>query len=140
MKKELVAIVFVLDKFRSYLIGSKITVYTNHATLKYLLSKKDAKVCLLRWILLLQEFFLEIRNKKGIENVVADHLSRLTFSDTTEITPIKDTFPDEQLLEITTSPWFADIANFLATDKLPIQWNSQDRKKFLSEVKKNFLG
>ena len=123
-EKELLAVVFALDKFRSYLIGSKITIFTDHAALKYLLAKKDAKARLLRWILLLQEFFLEIKDKKGVENVVADHLSRLTFSDTAETTPIKDTFPDEQLLEITTSPWFADIANFLATDKLPIQWNS----------------
>ena len=123
-EKELLAIVFALNTFRSYLTGSKITVYIDHAALKYLLSKKDAKARLLRWILLLQEFFLKIKDKKVVENVVADHLSHLTFSDTTKTTSIKDTFPDEQLFKITTSPWFADIANFLATGKLPIQWNS----------------
>ena len=63
-EKELLAIVFALDKFRSYLIGSKIIIFTDHAALKYLLSKKDAKPRLLRWILLLQEFDIEIRDKE----------------------------------------------------------------------------
>jgi hypothetical protein len=55
-KKELLAVVFALDKFRSYLLGSKVLVYSDHAALKYLLSKKDAKSRLIWWILLLQEF------------------------------------------------------------------------------------
>jgi hypothetical protein len=67
-KKELLAIVFAIDKFRSYLVGAKVIVYTDHATLKYLLTKKDAKPRLIRWILLLQEFYLEIKDKKGVEN------------------------------------------------------------------------
>jgi hypothetical protein len=75
-EKELLAVVFTLDKFRSYLLGSKIIIYSDHAALKYLFSKKDAKSHLIRWILLLQEFDIEIRDKKGIENVV-NHLSRL---------------------------------------------------------------
>jgi len=62
IEKELLAVVFAIDKFRSYLVGAKIFVYTDHAALKYLLAKKDAKPRLIRWILLLQEFDLEIKD------------------------------------------------------------------------------
>ena len=68
IEKELLAVVFAIDKFRSYLVGTKVIVYTDHAALKYLLTKKDAKPRLIRWILLLQEFYLEIKDKKGVEN------------------------------------------------------------------------
>ncbi|XP_070678200.1 uncharacterized protein [Malus domestica] len=68
------------------------------ATLKYLLTKKEAKPRLIRWMLLLQEFDIEIRDKKGSENVVADHLSRLVHEE--EVVPILETFPDEQLMSI----------------------------------------
>jgi hypothetical protein len=94
-EKELLAVVFALDKFRSYLLGSKIIIFSDHAALKYLFSKKDAKSRLIRWILLLQEFDIEIWDKKGTENVVADHLSRLTMAFTEDATPISETFPDE---------------------------------------------
>jgi hypothetical protein len=87
-KKELLATVFVLDKFRSYLLGSKIIIYSDHTSLKYLFSKKDAKSCLIRWILLLQEFAIEIWDEKGSENVVADHLSKLTMDYTEDTTLI----------------------------------------------------
>ena len=76
-EKKLLAVVFAIDKFRSYLVGAKVIVYTDHTALKYLLTKKDAKPGLIRWILLLQEFDIEIRDKKGEENSVVDHLSRI---------------------------------------------------------------
>jgi len=84
-EKELLAVIFALEKSCSYLIGSKVIVFTDHATLKYLLTKADSKPQLLRWILLLQEFDLEIRDKKRVENVVADHLSRLDNSEVTDV-------------------------------------------------------
>jgi hypothetical protein len=74
MEKEPLAVVFAIEKFRSYLVGAKVIVYIDHAALKYLLMKKDANPYLIRWILPLQEFDLEIRDKKGVENSVADHL------------------------------------------------------------------
>ena len=60
IEKELLAVVFILEKFRSYLLGSKIMIYSDYAALRYLLSKKDTKLRLIRWILLLQEFDIEI--------------------------------------------------------------------------------
>ena len=65
-KKELLAVVYAFDKFRPYLILSKTVVYIDHAALKYLFNKQDAKPRLLRWILLLQEFDIEIKDKKGL--------------------------------------------------------------------------
>lgn len=112
--KELLAVVFALEKFWSYLVGAKIIVYIDHAALKYLLSKKDAKPRLIRWVLLLQEFDLEIKDKKGSENVLADHLSRLIIPATKEADslPLSESFPDEQLFaaQINT-PWFADFSS-----------------------------
>ena len=74
-------------------------VFTDHVAFKYLMSKQDAKPRLIRWILLLQEFDLEIMDKKGVKNVVANHLSRLPFEHPTyDDSPIGETFPDEQLM------------------------------------------
>jgi hypothetical protein len=124
------------------LLGSKVIIYSDHAALKYLFSKKDAKSHLIQWILLLQEFDIEIRDKKGSENVVADYLSRLIVDFTEATIPISETFPNEQLMNIAHNPtlWFDDIVNYLATGQLPSQWGQQDKSKFLSMVKHFFLG
>ena len=114
-EKELLAMVFALDKFRSYLLGSKVIIYSDHVALQHLLAKKETKPWLICWILLLQEFDIEIRDKKGTENVVAHHLSRILF-ETPQPILIHDSFPDEQLFEITPKepPWYGGIVNYLA--------------------------
>jgi len=116
--------VFALDKFRQYLLGSKTTVFTDHSTLRYLIQKKDAKARLIRWILLLQEFDLEIKDKNGIENVVADYLSRIPNA-SVETIPINGNIPDEHILVICKDPQYVDIANYLATGQTPLV--GQDR-------------
>ena len=118
-EKELLAIVYALDKFHAYLIGADIIIFTYQSALKYLLTKKNAKARFIRWVLLLQESNLQIRDKKGVENVVADHLSRLTIAHNTHNPPIYDEFPEESLLTMDSAPWFAHIANFLVTGELP---------------------
>ena len=114
-EKELMAVVFAIDKFRSYLVGAKVIVFTDHAALKYLLTKKDAKPHLLRWILLLQEFDLKIEDKKGVENTIADHLSRMPITNMQDL-PINDFLRDDMLLKVTdTNPWYANIVNFVVS-------------------------
>nr|GEV48400.1 reverse transcriptase domain-containing protein [Tanacetum cinerariifolium] len=99
-EKEMLAVVYAFEKFRPYLVLSKSIVYTDHSTLKYLLSKQDAKPRLIRWVLLLQEFDIIIRDKKRTENLAADHLSRLEIphKDEFENKDIKENFPLETLV------------------------------------------
>jgi hypothetical protein len=123
-EKELLTVVFACEKSRSYLVGSPVVIFSDHAALKYLLSKKDSKARLVRWILLLQEFDITIKDKKGTKNVVADHLSRLTIDSTSDITQINDYFPDKYLLYVSTMPWFANIVNFLVSGHLPAHWST----------------
>nr|GEU62880.1 hypothetical protein [Tanacetum cinerariifolium] len=97
--KEMLAVVYAFEKFRPYLVLSKSIVYTDHSALKYLLSKQDAKPRLLWWGLLLQELDIIICDKKGTENLAADHLSRLKnpHKDVFEIKDINENFPLETL-------------------------------------------
>ena len=138
-EKEFLAVVFALEKFRSYIVGSPVTIFTDHAALKYLLSKQDTKPRLTRWILLCQEFNLTIKDKKGVENVVADHLSRLVPDSNSHGIPISDSFPDEQLFALVHYPWYADIVNYLVTGQIPAQWTSQQKRKFLTDIKKYYF-
>ncbi|MCI22895.1 hypothetical protein A2U01_0044073, partial [Trifolium medium] len=110
-----------------------------HAALKYLLSKGDSKPRLLRWVLLLQEFDLEIKDKKGVENVVADHLSRLENPQvTSKELQVREEFPDEKLFSISTMPWFADMANFKAGGLIPEDYSPQQQKKLFNDAKHYF--
>ena len=106
------------------MLGTRIIVYTDHAALKYLLKKADSKPRLIRWMLWLQELDLEIRDKSGAQNFVADHLSwieRISDADS----PIQDDFPDDHLYilysisDSLSTPWFANIVNYLVASVFP---------------------
>ncbi|KAK8595276.1 hypothetical protein V6N13_123156 [Hibiscus sabdariffa] len=135
-EKELLAVVFAFEKFRLYLIGTKVIVHTDHSAIKYLVTKKDAKPRLIRWILLLQEFDLEVKDRKGTEDQVADHLSRLDNPHNQgRDVEISDSFHDEKILLATTIPWYAVIVNFLASGIVPPDLSSQGRKNFGHDAK-----
>ncbi|GKA79528.1 reverse transcriptase domain-containing protein [Tanacetum coccineum] len=144
-EKELLAVVYAFEKFRPYLVLSKSIVYTDHSALKYLLAKQDAKPRLLRWILLLQEFNVVIRDKKGAENLAVDHLSRLENPHQSELEKkeITETFPLETLGMVTfrgddNAPWFADFANYHAGNFVIKGMSSQQKRKFFKDVKHYF--
>ncbi|GJS04621.1 reverse transcriptase domain-containing protein [Tanacetum coccineum] len=144
-EKELLAVVYAFEKFRPYLVLSKTIVYTNYSAFKYLLAKQDAKPRLLRWILILQEFNVIIRNKKGAKNLAANHLSRLENPHQSDLEKkeITETFPLETLGMVTfrgdtSTPWFADIANYHARNFVVKGMSSQQKKKFFKDVKHYF--
>ncbi|XP_049344024.1 uncharacterized protein LOC125808353 [Solanum verrucosum] len=120
-EKEMLALVFAFDKFKSYLFN-----------------KKDAKPRLIRWILLLQEFDLEIKDRKGTENQIADHLSTLEdFSHVNEGEQIWEEFLDERLmaLDISQVPWYADIVNVIVSGDYPPGATTQQKKKLNHDAK-----
>ncbi|KAL6332918.1 hypothetical protein AAG906_019923 [Vitis piasezkii] len=102
-EKELLAVVFALDKFRAYLVRSFIIVFTDHSALKYLLTKQDAK-------------------------------ARLAIAHNSHVLPINDDFPEESLMLLAKTPWYAHIANYLVTGEVPSGWKTQDRKHFFAKI------
>ena len=131
----MLAIVFACEKFRPYILGSHVVIHTDHATIKYLMAKKETKPRLIRWVLLLQEFDLEIKDKKGSDNVIADHLSRIEKPTVQkEGREIAENFLDEQLFQLSLqSPWYADIVNYLACGIMPPEFSYQQRKKLRTD-------
>ncbi|GJV22547.1 reverse transcriptase domain-containing protein [Tanacetum coccineum] len=139
-EKELMVVVFAFDNFRPYLILSKTIVYADHSAIRHLFKKQDVKPRLIRWILLLKEFNIEIKDKKGTENVAADHLSRIDNDETSDDSDVDHNFPGETLMEITTNdtPWFADFANYLVGDIIPKGMTYQLKNKIFSGLKNYF--
>ncbi|GJS73913.1 copia protein [Tanacetum coccineum] len=144
-EKEMLAVVYAFEKFRSYLIMNKSIVYTDHSALKYLFNKKDAKARLLRWVLLLQEFDFKVIDTKGAENYAADHLSRLEnpYENVLDPKEINENFPLETLNMVTSrgnpsTPWFADYANYHAGNFIVKGMSTQQKNKFFKDVKHYF--
>ena len=107
-EKEMLAIVQAMEKFRAYLLEGKVIVHTDHAAIRYLMTKKEAKSRLIRWVLLFQEFDIEIQDRKGTENQVADHLSRLEAQNLEKLgadMTVVGSFPDEKLFQVEAVMW-----------------------------------
>nr|KYP54479.1 Retrovirus-related Pol polyprotein from transposon 17.6 [Cajanus cajan] len=141
MEKELLATVFALDKFRSYFLSSRVIVFTDHAALKYLLKKADSKPRLIRWMLWLQEFDLDICDRSGAQNLVVDHLNRIERAEDEDTLPIQDDFPDDHLLTISVpspTPWFANIVNYLVASIFPPLASRAHIDKLKSDAKHYF--
>ncbi|KAL0451692.1 UNVERIFIED_CONTAM: hypothetical protein Slati_1147300 [Sesamum latifolium] len=138
-ENELFAVIFAIEKFQPYLLLSKVIAFTDHSAFRYLLAKQDAKPRLLGWILLLQEFDLEIKYRKGSESTVAIHFSQLDrgYVEDMHDFSLRDEFTDEHLYATNAKgePWFADFANFLAGNVIPSHLTYQQKKKFFSDVK-----
>ena len=134
-EKEMLAIVFACEKFRPYILGTHVIIHTDHAAIKYLMTKKEAKPRLIRWVLLLQEFDLEMKGEKGCDNVIADHLSRVEKTvEQEEEREIAENFPNEQLFQLSLqTPWYADIVNFLACGIIPPEFSYHKRKKLRTD-------
>ncbi|GKB91133.1 reverse transcriptase domain-containing protein [Tanacetum coccineum] len=114
--------------------------FTRSFSSKAFIQEKDAKPRLIRWILLLQEFDIEIKDRKGTENVAADHLSRIENNESSDDSEVDDNFPGETLMEINTKdePWFTDFANYLVADIIPKGMTYQQKNKFFSDLKHYF--
>nr|GEY49266.1 reverse transcriptase domain-containing protein [Tanacetum cinerariifolium] len=144
-EKELLAVVYAFEKFRPYLVLSKSIVYTDHSTLKYLFNKQDAKPRLLRQVLLMQEFDITVCDKKGAKNLAVDHLSRLDnpHQSVLDKKEINETFPLETLNLVSfrgdsSTPWFANFANYHAGNFVVKGMSSQQKNKFFKDVKHYF--
>nr|GFB27042.1 reverse transcriptase domain-containing protein [Tanacetum cinerariifolium] len=143
-EKEMLAVVYAFKKFRSNLIMNKSIVYTDHSALKYLFAKKDAKVRLLLWILLLQEFDFKVIDTRGAKNYAASHLSRLENPYENIFNPkdINKTFPLKSLNKVVhkdpSTPWFADLANYHAGNFIIKGMTSQQKQKFFKDTRHYF--
>nr|GEY66037.1 reverse transcriptase domain-containing protein [Tanacetum cinerariifolium] len=143
-EKEMLVVVYVFEKFRSYLIMNRSIVYTDHSALKYLFAKKDAKAQLLRWILLLQEFDFKVIDTKRAENYAADHLSRLEnpYENIFDPKEINETFPLESFNKVAhkdpSTLWFADFANYYAGNFIIKGMTTQQKQKFFKDARHYF--
>ena len=136
-EKEMLIMVFACEKSRPYILGSHVIIHTDHASIRYLMEKKDSKPRLIRWVLLLQEFDMEIKYKKGSDNVIVDHLSRLekiVEKEKEKETEIVENFSDEQLFLLSVqTPWYDDIVNCLACGVVPSELSYQQKRKLRTD-------
>ncbi|XP_074314310.1 uncharacterized protein LOC141649522 [Silene latifolia] len=135
-EKEFLAVVYAIEKFRAYLLGAKVIIYTDHKSIRQLVDKKDTKARLMRWVLLLSEFDIEIKDKQGSANVVADHLSRLHINEDLVKTMgvVDGSLPLESLYSMkAVEPWYANLVNYMVTNKFPTSFSSSQRNRLKAD-------
>jgi hypothetical protein len=126
IEKELLVVVHAINKFRHYIIGYQAFVHTDHSAIKFLMKKPVTNPRVTRWMLLLQEFNINIINRPSKNNLVVDFLSRMIHLG--DNAPVEDNFPDEKLFVISTfTPWYADVANYLVTGKMPQKLSPKEK-------------
>ena len=126
-EREGLAMVYALQKFRHYLLGSHFKMFTDHSALKYLVSKPvlGGRIC--RWLILFQEYDFEIIVKPGRLNLGPNHLSRLESGE--EPTNLDESLPDAQLFAIQmVDDYFQDIVQYLSTEFAPSEMSTQQKK------------
>ena len=133
-EKEFLAVIHAINKFRHYITGYPVILFTDHSAIRYLANKPVTNGRITRWLILLQEFDITIIDRPVKENPVAEFLSRIPKA--VETTAVEDQFPDEHLFAVAVqTPWYADVANYLAVGKLPKHLTPNERKQII--VKSN---
>lgn len=131
-EKEFLAVIHAINKFRHYITGYPVILYTDHSAIKYLANKPITNGRITRWLILLQEFDITINDRPGKENPVADFLSRMPKP--IDAATVEDQFPDEHLFAVTIqTPWYADVADYLAVGKLPKHLTPNERKQIVQK-------
>ena len=116
-EKEFLVVIHAVNKFRDYITGYLVILYTDHSAIKYLANKPITNDRITRWLILLQELDITIKDRPRKENLVADFLARMPKP--VDTVAVEDQFPNEHLFVVTIkTPWSADVVNYLAVDKL----------------------
>jgi hypothetical protein len=127
IEKYFLVVIHAINKFQHYITGYLVFLYTDHSSIIYLANKPITNGRVTRWLLLLQEFNITIKDRPRRENIVADILSRI--SKTNYSLTIEDQFLDEHLFSLTINmPWYADVEKYLAVGKLSTHLSSRERK------------
>jgi hypothetical protein len=137
IEKELLAVVHAINKFRHYITGYQAFVHTDHSTIKFLMNKPVTNPRVTRWLLLLQEFNINVIDRPGKDNLVVDFLYRMIHLG--DNAPVEDNFPDENLFSISTfTPWYVDVANYLVTGKMPQKLSPREKHKVI-QLSANYM-
>jgi hypothetical protein len=123
-------VVHAINKFRHYITRYQAFVHTDHSNIKLLMNKPVTNPRVTRWLLLLQEFNINIIDRPSKDNLVADFLSRMIHLG--DNAPVEDKFHDENLFSISTfTPWYADLANYHMIGKMPQKLSPREKHKVI---------